>query len=245
MLHILQMKRDQNNLCCVIAIDGPAASGKSTIAKLLADKLGFIHVDSGAIYRTLTLAMIEELGSGKDRKQFGERFNQSMKTKRIDLKSLSYKLKIIDKKQVHFLNGKDVGDAIRSPQVTERIHYVASDHSCREWVNEKLKALGSEENIIVDGRDIGTVVFPKTPFKFFIEASVDVRAQRRLSDLQKVGYNNSLDTIKEEIKKRDEEDRNRDFGALQAAPNAVYLDSSHDTAKDITAKIAAQLQFKF
>ncbi len=230
----------------VIALDGPAASGKSTVAKLLAKKLDFTHVDSGAIYRTLTLAiMMQNIGICETHCEFGQKFNQAIQAKKIDLQSLSYSLKFIGVKQVNCLKGEDVGDNIRSPQVTERIRYIANNYFCREWVNDKLRDLGKKANIIVDGRDIGSVVFPQTPFKFFIEASVRVRSERRFAELQKMGHNSSLESIEAQVKKRDEEDRSRDFGALQQEPDAIRFDSSLDNAEGIAAKVAAYLQFQF
>ena len=221
----------------VIALDGPAASGKSTAASLLANALGFIHLDSGALYRTLTLALIRKLGAGQNSQEFGKK----LQAKQIDPETLECTLTLIDAKQVSHIGKEDVSESIRRPEVTERISYIADNLKYRSWVNKTLQNLSQKANLVVDGRDIGSVVFPNSSFKFFLEASVNVRAKRRWHDLKKMGHNISLKKIEKEIEKRDRDDCCRPIGALQKVPDAIPIETSQESPQDIVSRILSHI----
>jgi CMP/dCMP kinase len=225
----------------IIALDGPAGSGKSTVANMLADRLGYIHADSGAMYRTLTLALMECVGPGDQPEEFGERLRNYV----YDPGALGVEVALDASRQSNRLRGQDVGDRIRTPEVTARIRYIADSRACREVVNELLRRFARLTPLVADGRDIGTVVFPETPAKFYLDASVNVRALRRLADFQKQGAQITLESLEREIAARDEQDRNRPFGALAQAPDAILIDTSHLSPNDVVHRILSRLQIQF
>ena len=231
-----------NGAMTVIALDGPAGSGKSTIAGLLAEKIGFLHADSGAIYRTLTLASMRRMGSGSNPQDFGAEFQKSG----IDPDTLEVQVVVADGKQSNRIQGKDVGLEIRSPEVTGRIRYIADSVPYRNTVNRLLREFAEQAGLVADGRDMGTEVFPDTTSKFFLEASVQVRAKRRYEEM--LGQGNSSQTlaeIEQDIARRDEEDRNRAVGALRKADDAILIDTSDLSREDVLSRILAHIQFRF
>lgn len=231
-----------NELKPVIALDGPAGSGKSTVADIVAEKIGYIHADSGAIYRTLTLAYMERLGAGESAAAFGE----LLSGQRPAPDSLECRIEMSGGKQSAFLAGQDVGDRIRSREVTERIVFIADDPECRAEVNRLLRRFAATQALVVDGRDIGTVVFPDTPYKFYLDASARVRAERRRGDLIERGLGDaSVDELVAEIERRDEGDRNRAIGALRQAEDAILIDTSELSIEAVVQRILSHLQIKF
>ena len=226
----------------VIALDGPAGSGKSTIAGMLAEKIGFLHADSGAIYRTITLASVQKLGSGADPEQFGAMFQKSD----LDPDGLGIRVVVSDGRQSNCIGNVDVGREIRTPEVTARIRYIADSVNCRNTVNRLLREFADETGLVADGRDMGTIVFPDTPNKFFLEASVQVRAKRRYEEMLGQGNSSqSLAEIERDIARRDEEDRNRAVGALRKADDAILIDTSELSREDVLSRILAHIQFRF
>jgi cytidylate kinase len=225
----------------VISLDGPAGSGKSTLAAMLAAKLGYIHADSGAIYRTLTLRAMESLGTGGDHEEFGRMFRD----KRDGLDFTDIRIDIRDGAQVNLIRGEDVGGRIRTPEVTSRIRYIADDRGCREEVNALLRGFSERASLVVDGRDIGSVVFPDTPYKFYVEASVRVRAGRRRQDFEKQGKSVPLAEIEADIARRDEEDRSRPYGALRIPDGAILIDTSLLGINDALGRLLCILQIQF
>ena len=225
----------------VIALDGPAAVGKSTIARQLAKRLDFVHIDSGAMYRGLTLALTRSLGAGDTPQEFGKKFLQI----KIDLSVLAFDVSIINGRQYNSLQGKEVTLYLRSLEVSNRVGYVADSYDCREWVNGLLRKLGGNAQFVLDGRDIGSEVFPNTPFKFFLQASLEVRAKRRQLDFQKMGYEMTYSQIKKDIEKRDQEDYNRRSGALRKMKDAIEIEASTNDPNEVTARILSYLQFSY
>ena len=226
----------------VIALDGPAGSGKSTVAGMLAERIGFLHADSGAIYRTITLASIRRLGAGQSPDEFGNLFQKS----NLYPDSLGIQVVVSDGKQSNCIENQDVGLDIRTPEVTGRIRYIADSIPCRNTVNRLLREFAQQTGLVADGRDMGTVVFPDTPSKFFLEASVQVRAKRRFEEM--LGQGNSSQTlaeIEQDIARRDEEDRNRAVGALRKADDAILIDTSELSREDVLSRILAHIQFRF
>lgn len=223
----------------IISLDGPAGSGKSTIAGELARRLGYLHADSGALYRTLTLACMRHLGAHETADEFGEAFIRNPPNpEAIDLRVV-----LQDGRQVILLDGTEPGQDIRTPEVTARIRFIADHPSYRNRVNAMLRELAGMTPLICDGRDIGTVVFPDTPYKFYMDADVRTRAERRHGEFVERGMTPPpLEEIERQITRRDEEDRNRKVGALQIPSGAILIDTSHLDRDMVLASILAHIQ---
>lgn len=226
----------------MIALDGPAGSGKSTVAGMIAEQLDILHADSGAIYRTLTLAFMRRLGPGSSAQEFGSIFQSGS----VDPDSLPVQVLLKDRRQSNCLDGADVGLEIRTPEVTSRIRYIADNVPCRNTVNRLLREFSEQTDLVADGRDMGTVVFPDSASKFFLEASMQIRAKRRYEEMLGHGRANlSLEEIERDIARRDEEDRNREVGALRKADDAILIDTSDLSREDVVSRILAQIQYRF
>ena len=215
-----------------IAIDGPAGAGKSSIAKALSKRLGYIYIDTGAMYRAVALFFVENnISDGAD--------------SRIEslLDKLEISIKYEDGAQKVILNGEDVTDKLR----LEEIGKLASKFSAIGSVREKLVALqrklAQKENVVMDGRDIGTVVLPNADLKIYLSASSKVRAKRRyLELLEKEHTDLDINEIEDEIIKRDEADMNREISPLKQADDAYYLDSSDMTLEEVVSKILSMVK---
>jgi cytidylate kinase len=210
----------------IVAIDGPAASGKSTTAKAVAKRLGFTYVDSGAMYRAVTLMALREGVPVED----AEKVAELAKKAQIEFKT-------IKEEQHVFLNGEDVSEAIRLPEIAKNISPVAANPKVREILVRKQREMGQSTDIVMDGRDIGTVVFPDADVKIYLIASVEERAKRRMKELKEKGITTTLDEIKEEIARRDHADMNRNVGPLKKADDAIEIDTSHLTIEEQVEKI--------
>lgn len=215
-----------------IAIDGPAGAGKSSIAKALSKRLGYIYIDTGAMYRAVALFFVENnVSDGTD--------------SRIEslLDKLEISIKYEDGAQKVILNGEDVTDKLR----LEEIGKLASKFSAIGSVREKLVALqrklAQKENVVMDGRDIGTVVLPNADLKIYLSASSKVRAKRRYLELLEKGQTDlDINDIEDEIIKRDEADMNREISPLKQADDAYYLDSSDMTLEEVVSKILSMVK---
>jgi len=212
-----------------IAIDGPAGAGKSSIAKALSKKLGFIYIDTGAMYRAVALFFLEN----------GIKESSDNEIDKL-LDELDINIKYTDGEQRVFLNNVDVSDKLRQ----EEIGKLASRFSAVKSVREKLVALqrklAKKENVIMDGRDIGTVVLPNADLKIYLSAGSKVRAKRRYLELIEKGFDSAaLDekAIENEIIKRDEADMNREISPLKKAEDAYYMDTSDMTFDEVVSKI--------
>ncbi len=226
----------------VIALDGPAGAGKSTVARKLAERLNYVHADSGAMYRTVTLALMRQRGPGVDPAAFG----QSVARDALSLDELGAGVALVDGLQSNRIQGEDVGAAIRTPEVTARIRFIADNAAYREAVNELLRAFAQQASLVVDGRDIGTVVFPNTPYKFFITASPRVRAQRRYDELAATGQNQvTLAELESQIVSRDSSDESRPIGALRRAHGAILIDTSDLDIDSVVSTLLSHLQIQF
>ena len=202
----------------IIAIDGPAATGKSTTAKLVAQKLGFTYLDTGAMYRCVALSVLKH-GIHLDDKQ-----NLLLLLDKIDIQ-----FKKSESKNLVFLNGEDVSDHIRKTAVTKNVSAVSSIKDVRSFLVKNQRKLAKSNDCVVEGRDIGTIVFPQAEVKFFLIADVQIRAKRRQLELSKMGEEKSLDILINEIEKRDNLDSNRDNSPLRKANDAIELDTTNLT----------------
>ena len=215
-----------------IAIDGPAGAGKSTIAKKLAERLGFVYIDTGAMYRAMAYYYMEKGIDIDDKEAVIAEFD-----------NICIELKYIDGIQHIYLNGEDVSDLIRTGEVGEN----ASKVSAIAEVRKKLVALQQEIaksiNVVMDGRDIASVVLPDADLKIFLTASVEVRAQRRYKEMLEKGQDVDLATIEEEIRQRDYRDTHRDASPLICVPEAVVVDTSDMTIEEVLEHIISLTDF--
>ena len=205
-----------------IAIDGHSSCGKSTMAKALAQKVGYVYVDTGAMYRSVTLyALLHDL--------FRE--DGSIKTEELEtaLKDIVIEQKLVDGKTTTFLNGENVERDIRTLEVSNHVSPVAALPFVRTALVAQQQRMGENGGIVMDGRDIGTVVFPHAELKIFVTASAEVRAQRRYDELKEKGMAADYDDILKNVQERDYIDSHRDVSPLRQADDALLLDNSHMT----------------
>jgi cytidylate kinase len=218
----------------IIAIDGYAATGKSSQAKLLAATLGYTYIDTGAMYRAVTLFALRQLPQGEVEP---ERLIESLQNITITFQSK-------DSEQLTFLNGENVTDAIRSTQVTEHVSSIAKIPEVRSFLVAQQKALGQKKGIVMDGRDIGTVVFPNAECKFFLTASPEVRAQRRHLEQVEKGIKEDFEDVLDNITSRDLLDSTRAVSPLKKASDAIEIDVSTLSIKEVYDKLWSHIKNK-
>ncbi len=204
-----------------VAIDGPAGAGKSTIAKMLAKKLGYIYVDTGALYRTVGLAF-SRMGCDKE-------LNCDIENV---LESVDVTIKFKDGTQHVFLNGEDVSDEIRTPNASMMASVVSAKPQVRAFLLDMQRKLARENNVIMDGRDIGTVVLPDAQVKIFLTASAEVRAKRRFDELILKDKSTLYEDVLRDMKERDYNDSHREIAPLKPAKDSVTVDTSHMTLEE-------------
>ncbi|MDI6552780.1 (d)CMP kinase [Leuconostoc falkenbergense] len=209
-----------------IAIDGPASAGKSTIAKILASNLKYVYVDTGAMYRTITLAA----------KQAGISYDDEQSITEL-LDTTDIRFEPGTPVQHVFLNNQEVTSLIRSSEVTNNVSLVSSYAAVRENLVERQRAIASHDNVIMDGRDIGTTVLPKAQVKIFLVASVEERAQRRYRENVSKGIATDLDTLRKEIETRDYKDSHRQISPLVQAKDAILVDTTGQTIEQVVDEI--------
>lgn len=206
-----------------IAIDGPSGSGKSTISKEVAQKLGFLHIDTGALYRTIAYYVFE---------------NQTPLDKVPEvLNKISINLKFQDNRQIVFLNGKDVSEKIRTPEISSLASKVSKIEEVRRFLLKTQRDLAKENNVIMDGRDIGTTILPNADVKIFLTASSETRAKRRYLQLLESGVKCEYSEILKNVIERDNQDINRKISPLKKADDAILLDTSNLTFSESIDKI--------
>lgn len=208
----------------IIAIDGPSASGKSSVSRLVAEALNFYHVDTGSMYRALTWKILEEGLNPQDRSAIAKW-----------LQNISYECDFVDDNDGIFhlrnqFNGIDPGQAIRLPRVEEFVSVVAAIPEVREMLVKKQRQLATIGDLVVEGRDIGTVVFPEASFKFYLDADPLVRARRRAKDQGILAVAPQIENVGKAISKRDQLDTNRAIAPLRLAEEAVRIDTSKNEA---------------
>ncbi|MCI2953884.1 (d)CMP kinase [Staphylococcus caprae] len=206
-----------------IALDGPAAAGKSTIAKQVASRLTMIYVDTGAMYRAITYKYLQ---NGKP-----ENFDELIQNTELEL---TYDK---EKGQRIILDGQDVTDYLRENDVTNHVSYVASKEPVRSFAVKIQKDLAAKKGIVMDGRDIGTVVLPNAELKVYMIASVEERAERRQKENELRGIESNLEQLKQEIEDRDHYDMNREISPLKKADDAITLDTTGKSIEEVTNDI--------
>ncbi|MBR1737363.1 MAG: (d)CMP kinase [Firmicutes bacterium] len=209
-----------------IAIDGPAGSGKSTIAKNVAKILGILYADTGAMYRTVGLYCLKNDIDTND---------EEAVSKKID--DIDIEVKFENGKQLIYLEKKDVTDKIRTQEVASAASNVAKIGKVREKLVEMQKKTAETQSIVMDGRDIGTHVLPNADVKIYMEADVEERAKRRCSELKEKGIEFDYEKIKEEIIQRDNADKNRKISPLRKADDAILIDTSSMSIEEVTKKV--------
>lgn len=209
-----------------IAIDGPAAAGKSTISKKVAEYFNYIYIDTGAMYRAITL---HTLKNGMDVLD--------------DLSRLDIRLTPLPDQQV-FVNDEDVTDEIRSMEVNQNVSRVSSLQVVRDFLVSMQREIAKNKGVVMDGRDIGTTVLPNSELKIYMNASPEVRAERRFIEEQKKGVEIDIRTLTEQIRARDEHDKNRELSPLRKSEDAIFLDTSYMSIEEVTDKIIKLAQEK-
>ncbi len=209
-----------------IAIDGPAGAGKSSIAKAVSKALGFIYVDTGALYRTVGLAVLRAGIAPEDTEKVAAL-----------LPDITVDLAFENGTQKVLLNGEDVSEAIRTPQISEYASKTSAIPAVRNFLFDLQQKIAATHNVLMDGRDIGTVVLPNAQLKVFLTASPEVRAMRRYIELTEKGQNVSYDNILAEVKERDYRDTHREIAPLKPAEDAVLLDTSDMSFEEVAATL--------
>ena len=202
----------------IIAVDGPAGSGKSTISKLLAKELGLVYLDTGAMYRLFTLKMLKENVSFSD----NDKINELLEKLNINIENGKF-----------YLDDEDVSEEIRKTDVAENVSKTAAIKEVREKMVNLQREFSKSKNVILDGRDIGTVVFPEAGMKIFLVADPRERAERRFKELKAKGENISLDSIYENILKRDKLDSTRENSPLKKANDAIEVDTTGKNIEEV------------
>lgn len=214
----------------IIAIDGPSGSGKGTITKLVAQKLNLVYIDTGATYRSLALATLRN-NIKIDEK---DKIINLAKTLDIDF----------DEKGRTFLNKEDVSKLIRSNEVTNIVSPISSIPEVREIMVELQRKMAESKDVIMEGRDITTVVFPNAKYKFYLDADVKERARRRFLQNKEMGIETSIDEIIDSIKKRDYNDMHKKVGSLKRTSDQIYIDSTNMTIEEVVNRIVNIIQEK-
>lgn len=204
-----------------VAIDGPAGAGKSTIAKMASKELGFIYIDTGALYRSIGYFVLKNGGDLENADSIIS-----------FLPKINAEIKFIDETQHVFINGEDVNDKIRTEEISRAASKISAIPKVREFLLSLQRDFAKRYNIVMDGRDIGTVVLPNATVKIFLTASAQVRANRRYKEQIERGFDVNYDDILADIKERDYRDENREIAPLKPAEDSIYLDTSDNTREE-------------
>ncbi len=206
----------------IVAIDGPASAGKGTAARKLAQKLGFVHIDSGSFYRVVAFHVFNLQIDWENSKLVLKLLPQ------IDIS-----IKAGEDRDVIISNGRDVTDEIRYDAVSQIVSQVSRIPGVRAWVNQRVREFAEGKNVVVEGRDITTKVFPKAEFKFYLDADLDERAKRRHLELETKGVMVEISQVKADLSSRDESDKNKPGGEMKIAADAIYVDSTNMSVEEV------------
>jgi cytidylate kinase len=217
----------------VIAIDGPAGAGKSTVSKIIAQKLNFLYVDTGAMYRVLTLKAMREKIPWQDK----ERLINLAKNTQIELCQDGNKYRVL-------MDGEDVSEEIRKEEVSKNTSYIASIIEIREILWQKQRKFREKYDIVMEGRDIGSKVFPDAEIKIYLDASIEERAKRRYFQLKEIGIEEDMGKIKKEIIERDKRDKEREIAPLIKTDDYYYIDTTDLTIEEVVKKIISIYKLK-
>ena len=217
-----------------VAIDGPASAGKSTVAKLVAKRFNYVYCDTGAMYRAVTLLALRQHWIE------GERINEAALQDALPAVEIAFRMNPETNRPDTYLNGENVEQAIRGMEVADKVSLIAALGFVRRALVAKQQEMGKAKGIVMDGRDIGTVVFPDAELKLFVTASPEVRAQRRVDELLAKGMPASYEEVLANVKKRDLIDSTRAESPLRQAPDALVLDNSHMSLAEQKAWLMAQ-----
>lgn len=215
----------------VVAVDGPAGSGKGTITKKVAEEIGLINIDTGALYRSVTLYMIRNNIGLEDK----EKIEEMLKNINIELKKENNQEKV-------YLDGEDVSKQIREKQVNELVSQVSHVVEVRENITNLSRKIAEEIEVIMEGRDIGTNVFPNANLKIYLDASPEERAMRRFKQNEEKGIKIPFEEILENIKFRDNNDKTSTVAPLKQAEDAVYIDTTNMTIEEVVEKIINEIK---
>ena len=215
----------------VIAIDGPAGAGKSTIAKKVAHRFSLLYIDSGAMYRAVAWKALKEKVDLSDEQAVAEL-----------AKALRIKLKPDRSITRVFADEEEITGEIRRPEITDASSKVATIGLVRETMVKQQQAMARESGVVMEGRDIGTVVFPETPLKFYLDASARERAQRRKKDLEQAGFQVNRDDLEREVRDRDERDSSRSESPLKRVEDAMYIDTTKMSAEEVVQAICERIE---
>ena len=211
-----------------IAIDGPGGAGKSTVARAVAAKMGIVYVDTGALYRTIGYYVRQKDVDPTDREAVG-----------ACLGDISIAISYVEGKQHVFLNGEDLGDKIRTPEMSMYASAVSAIPAVRAFLLDTQRDIAAKNSVIMDGRDIGTVILPNADVKIFLTASEECRARRRYDELRAKGQQVTLEDVLAEMNQRDKQDSTRDIAPTAAAEDAVLLDNTHMTFEQTVDAVIA------
>ena len=214
-----------------IALDGPGGAGKSSVAKAVAKKLGIFYVDTGAMYRTIGLYVKEHGISPEDSASVA-----------AALPNISLSVSLVDGRQILCLDGKEIGDEIRTPEISMYASRVSAIPEVRSFLLDTQRDIAKKNSVIMDGRDIGTVILPDAEVKIFLFASPECRAKRRYEELRAKGQDVTLEDVLREMNERDHQDSTREIAPAQAAPDAIVLDNSGMTIEESADAVIALLK---
>lgn len=220
-----------NNQVTIVAVDGPSASGKSTVSRRAAQALGFVYVDSGAVYRGVTWKCVKE---GVDVKDAQAVTNLLIR--------MNMELVLHDNAVGYLIDGEDPGQEIRAEPVRERVADIAAQQSVRVYIVEKLRLMQKFGSLVMEGRDIGTVVFPDTPFKYYLDADPEERARRRAAEIQQTEGAGDVDAVMSSLRRRDQKDSSRATAPLQIALGARIINSTGMTIEQVVDTIVSDLR---
>ena len=220
-----------NKQTTIVAVDGPSASGKSTVSRKTAQAVGFIYVDSGALYRGVTWKCVKEGVDVKD--------SQAVTNLLI---RMSMELVLRDGAVGYLIDGEDPGQEIRAEPVRERVADIAAQQSVRVYIVEKLRLMTKFGNLVMEGRDIGTVVFPDTPFKYYLDADPEERARRRAAEIKQQEGTEDVGAVLSSLRRRDQKDSSRATAPLQIALGAKIINSTGMTVEQVVDTIVADLK---